>query len=192
MKLSYLTSKDQEPADQEPQWQDVIDPDGIGAVDLDPAEIDEKRLRQLFDHWNSARRGRPWMARADFRPELCPSVLPHLALIERRRDAIPSLHIRVTGEEIANPGFGFVKGRHVERLQPDWYRDHLLTTCLSAFAHGEVAYQLVRAVYDFRVILYRRLVLPVTRQGDSIDMLLIASVRTKRLADFITAGRALG
>jgi hypothetical protein len=192
VKLSYLTSKDPAPSEQSQEWEHVIDPDGIGAVDLDPAEIDDKRLRLLFEHWNDARQGRPWMARADFRPELCPSVLAHLALIERLRDAMPSLYIRLTGEEIANPGFGFVKGRYVERLAPAWYRDHLLATCLSAFGHGEVAYQLVRAVHDCRVILYRRLVLPVTRHGKSVDMLLVASVRTRRLADFITAGRALG
>jgi hypothetical protein len=190
VKLSHLTPKDPRPEEQE--WEKVIDPDGIGAVDLVPAEIDDKRLRQLFDHWDNARQGRDWLARADFRPELCPLALPHVALIERRHEALSSFYIRLTGEKIANPAFGFVKGGYVERLAPAWYRDHLLTTCRAAFAQGEVAYQLVRAVYDGRVILYRRLVLPVTRHGDTVDLLLIASVRTRRLPDFIAAGRALG
>ena len=190
VKLSYGTSKDPQPEEQE--WEKVVDPDGIGAVALELAEIEDRRLRQLFDHWDSTRQGRPWLARADFRPELCPSVLPHLALIERRNGSIPSLLIRLTGEEIANPGFGFTKGGYVERLSPAWYRDHLLATCRAAFAGGEAEYQLVRAVYDCRVILYRRLVLPVTRHGDTVDLLLIASVRTRRLPDFIAAGRALG
>jgi hypothetical protein len=170
----------------------VLDPEGIGSIDLDPAEIDEQKLRQLFDHWDSARQGRPWLSRADFRPELCPSVLPHLALIVRRRDAIPALQIRLTGEETANPDFGFVKGGYIERIGPDWYRDHLLRVCLSALRSGEVHYQLVRAVYDYQMVLYRRLILPVTVEGDTVDMLLIASVRTRRLGDFITAGRDLG
>jgi hypothetical protein len=194
VKLHYFASSKREPDRQapEPELEKVLDPDGIGSIDLDPAEIDEKKLRRLFDHWDSARQGRPWLSRADFRPELCPSVLPHLALIERRRDAIPSLHIRLTGEEIANPGFGFVKGGYVERIVPAWYRDHLLVTCLTALTSGEVHYQLVRAVYDYQVILYRRLILPVTLEGESVDMLLVAAVRTRRLADFIAAGRELG
>ncbi len=190
VKLVYLTSK--EPPPEEQKWEKVIDPDGIGAVDLELAEMDDRRLRQLFDHWNSARRGRPWIARADFRPETCPLILPHLALIEHCRDALPSLRIRLTGEVIANPDFGFAKGGYIEHLTPPWYRDHLLATCRSAFSQGEAVYQLVRAIYECRVILYRRLVLPVTRHGDSVDMLLIASLRTRRLADFIAAGRVLG
>jgi hypothetical protein len=194
VKLHYFTSSKREPDRQEhePELEKVLDPDGIGSIDLDPAGIDERKLRQLFDHWEDARQGRPWLNRADFHPELCPSVLPHLALIERRRDAIPSLLIRLTGEEIANPSFGFVKGRYVERIAPDWYRDHLLTTCLAALTRGEAHYQLVRAVYDYQMILYRRLILPVTVEGDTVDMLLIASVRTRRLADLIAAGRELG
>jgi len=194
VKLHYFTSSKREPdrPAHDPELEKVLDPDGIGSIDLDPAEIDERKLRQLFDHWDGARQGRPWLSRADFRPELCPSVLPQLALIERRRDAVPSLQIRLTGEEIANPGFGFVKGGYVERIQPDWYRDHLLTTCLTALTSGEAHYQLVRAVYDYRMVLYRRLILPVTVEGQSVDMLLIASVRTRRLADLIAAGRELG
>ena len=189
MKLNYLTSKEAQPEAQE--WEKVIDPDGIEAVDLELAEIDDRRLRQLFEHWNSARGGRPWLARLDFRPEACPLILPHLALIEHCRDALPSLRIRLTGEEIANPGFGFARGGYVEHLTPPWYRDHLLATCRSALAQGRPAHQLVRAIYECRVILYWRLVLPVSRHGDTVDMLLIASVRTRRLADFIAAGRAL-
>ena len=50
----------------------------------------------------------------------------------------------------------------------------------------------MRAVCDYRMILYRRLILPVTVEGESVDMLLIASVRTRRLADLIAAGRELG
>ncbi len=194
MQLHYFSSRKRAPyrSAHEPELEEVLDPDGIGSIDLDPAGIDERRLRQLFDHWEGARQGRPWLSRADFRPELCPSALPHLALIDRRREAVPALQIRLTGEEIANPGFGFVKGRYIERIQPDWYRDHLLATCLTALTSGEAHYQLVRAVYDYRMVLYRRLILPVTVEGQSVDMLLIASVRTRRLADLIAAGRELG
>ena len=64
--------------------------------------------------------------------------------------------------------------------------------CLATLTTGEVRYQLVRAVYDYQMVLYRRLILPVTVGGESVDMLLIASVRTRRLADLIAAGRELG
>jgi hypothetical protein len=41
-------------------------------------------------------------------------------------------------------------------------------------------------------VLYRRLILPITRFGYSPDLLLVATLRTRRLADFISAGRELG
>lgn len=189
MKLYGLRSRGHVPQKQEPDWESAIDPDGIRSIDLDPAELDEPKLQQLFDHWSSARQGRPWLMRADFRPEECATVLPHLALIERLAETIPFLKIRLTGDRIANPGFGFVKGGFVEELTPDWYRDHLMTSYMSAFVAGAPLYQLARVVFRCQVILYRRLILPVTRSGDAVDMLLVASVRTRRLADFITFGR---
>ena len=189
MTLHHLRSRGHEPQEQEPNWENVIDPDGIRSLELDPAELDEAKLKLLFDHWDSARQGRPWLKRADFRPELCPRVLPHVALIERLAGTIPFLQIRLTGERIANPGFGFVKGNFVEQLTPAWYRDHLMTSYMSAFVAGQAQYQLVRVVFRCQVILYRRLILPVTLAGDRVDMLLVASLRTRRLADFITFGR---
>ena len=187
--LHHLRTRGHEPQEEEPNWENAIDLDGIGSIDLDLAELDEPKLQQLFDHWDSARQGRPWLNRGDFRPEACATVLAHLAVIERLAEAIPFLKIRLTGERIVNPGFGFVKGSFVEKLTPEWYRDHLMTGYMSAFVAGEPLYQLVRVVFRCQVILYRRLILPLTAKGDRVDMLLVASIRTRRLADFITFGR---
>ena len=57
MKLHYFTSSKREPdrPAHDPELEKVLDPDGIGSIDLDPAEIDERKLRQLFDHWDGAR-----------------------------------------------------------------------------------------------------------------------------------------
>lgn len=184
-----MRSRDHVRQEQKLDWESAIDPDGIRSIDLDPAALDEPKLKQLFDHWDSVRHGRPWLSRADFRPEACAAVLPHLALIGRLADTIPCLQIRLTGEMIANPEFGFVKGGFVEELTPDWYCDHLTTNFMHAFVVGAPQYQFARVVFRCRVVLYRRLVLPVTLSGDRVDMLLVASVRTRRLADFIAFGR---
>lgn len=181
MKLAY----------QDLDWAPLIEPNGIQAVERQPAEIDEPRLQQLYDHWNEARGDSPWLLRADLRPESCPTTLPHLALVERRRSHKPSLYIRLTGEEITNPTFGFVKGAFVENLTPDWYRDHLVASYRRAFTDGEARFELVRVVHSYRVILYRRLTLPLSQFGRSVDQLLVATIRTRRLADFILAGREL-
>ncbi len=178
-------------ASASPDWAPTIDPNGIQSIERDPADIDEPRLQQLFDHWNTARGDAPWLRHADLRPELCPRILPHLALIERRPNRQPSLYIRLTGEEISNRTLGFAKGRFVEDLRPNWYRDHLIATYCGAFADGEAHFQLMRVVYSYSVVLYRRVILPLSRFGHSPDLLLIATLRTRRLADFISAGRDL-
>jgi hypothetical protein len=174
-----------------PDWAPAVDPNGIQSIERDPCEIDEPRLRQLYAHWSEARGDQPWLRHMDLRPELCPLILPHLALIERRPNRKPSLYIRLTGEEIANRALGFAKGRFVEDLRPEWYRNHLVTSYRNAFDDGAAHFQLVRVVYSYNVVLYRRFILPITRFGYSPDLLLVATLRTRRLADFISAGREL-
>lgn len=178
-------------AHEGPDWAPAIDPNGIQSIERDPSDIDDTRLQRLFDHWNTARGECPWLRHADFRPELLSQILPHLALIERRPNRRPSYYIRLTGEGISNRALGFAKGRFFEHLRPDWYRAHLMATYSNAFADGEARYQLVRVVYSYSVVLYRRVILPLTRFGHSPDLLLVATLCTRRLADFITAGRDL-
>ena len=169
-----------------------IDPDGIQSRTREVTEIDDSSLRQLYEHWDSARGKLLWLKHEDFRPERCPLVLPHLSVIENRPDSHPSLHIRLMGEEIANPKFGLAKGGYVEDLTPDWYRDHMLSTCRQALDAGKPVFQMVRMVYHYHVALSRRLILPVSRLGNKVDVLFVAALRTRKLSDFIAAGRLFG
>lgn len=169
-----------------------IDPDGIQSRERDVTDIDDSSLRQLYEHWDSARGKHLWLKQEDFRPELCPLVLPHLSVIESRPDSCPSLHIRLMGEEIANPNLGLAKGGYVEDLTPDWYRDHMLSTCRQALDVGKPVFQMVRMVYRYHVALSRRLILPVSRLGNKVDVLFVAARRTRKLADFVAVARLFG
>ena len=176
-------------ASAHPDWAPLIDPDGIQSSARRISDIDDGRLQQLYEHWDNARGNEHWLLHADFRPERCPLVLPYLSVIENRPNHDPSLFIRLTGEEIANRDLGFIKGRFVEQLAPDWYRDHLVSACRQVVSSGKPAFQMVRVVYGYHVALYRRLILPVSLLGNRVDVLLIAALRTRRLSDFISAGR---
>ena len=176
----------------DPDLAPPIDPDGIQTRAREATDIDDSSLRQLYEHWNSARGKLHWLKYADFRPECCPRALPHLSVIESRPNSYPSLHIRLMGEEVANPRFGLVKGGFVEDLTPVWYRDHMVATCRQALDAGKPVFQMVRMVYHYQVALSRRLILPVSRLGDKVDVLLVAARRTRKLSDFVAAARLFG
>lgn len=178
-------------ASQQLGWAPLIEPNGIRGFERPLEQIADPRLRVLFDHWETARAGRPWILRSDLRPEAFAGALPHIAVIERRRRQEPTFYIRLAGEEVVNPVFGFAAGRFVETITPAWYRDHLAASYRHRFHRGEPCLELVRVVHGYRVVLYHRLTLPVTRSGLAVDQLLVASVRTRRLEDFMTASKEM-
>lgn len=172
-------------ASSSPDWAPVIHPDGIQSIERDVTEIDDGRLQQLYDHWNQGRGTSPWLLNADLRSEQCPPVLSCLSMIERLADRTPSLYIRLTGEEVTNRNLGFAKGCFVEHLTPDWYRNHLVTTCQGAFQDGVPHFQLVRVVHRYHMVFYKRLILPISQFGQSVDLLLVAALRTRMITEFI-------
>lgn len=178
-------------ASQQIDWAPMIEPNGIRGFERPLDEISDPKLKGLFDHWDSARCGMPLLRRADLRPEAFAAALPHVAIIEQRRNQDPGLHIRLAGEEVVNRTFGFVKNRFVEDLSPAWYRDHLVSNYRRVFREGRARLELVRVVHSYRVILYHRLTLPMTLFGHTVDQLLVASIRTRQLADFIAVGKEL-
>jgi len=134
-------------------------------------------LRQLLDYWNRARGTRPWLLHRDLRPWEFAPALPHIALIDRPPPGKPGMRIRLVGEEIRNERFGYVRGKLVEDLGVIlWYRDHIVARYHEAFAEAAPTFEHVRVFHEYRLIHYRRLILPLTSDGTAADILMIATV----------------
>jgi hypothetical protein len=149
--------------------------------------IGHDALRQLYDYWLSRRSGRPVPLRRDIDPiAMTAPLLPHLIIAER---AGGDLRYRLVGTRIVEAhGLDYT----------GW--------TLSRLATGEalaLARQLYRPVMDKGVPVYsegpftwpggefrwtRRLHLPMSRDGDGIDMALVGQVFDPRPA---THGAAL-
>lgn len=154
----------------------------------DCAAIDAPPLRRLHEYWAGLAAGRPCPARAELKPEEFARALPYVALIERVEGGAGAgrLRIRLTGEDIRNPVLGYTRGAFVDEVKPDWYREHLIASYNAALAERAPVYQRVVSHYDEHALEYQRLMLPLSSDGAAPDMLMVATMRSPALADFMT------
>ena len=151
----------------------------IRAVPLTLEQLGVPVLQRLYAYWERARAGRPWLRHADLRPEEIVSALPYVALIDRPPDHGPGMRIRLVGEEIRNETVGYLRGRLIEGIEPAWYRDHLVERYSAVFAGGDPSIEAVHVLYDVRNYYYHRLILPVTMEGQRVDIVLVATIYTE-------------
>lgn len=164
----------------------------IRAVPLTATQLDQPLLRRLLDYWERARGAGRWLRQADLRPEEFAFALPYIALIERPPADGPGLRIRLVGEEIRNEAVGYLRGALIEDIEPAWYREHLIQRYRAVFGSGETSIEAVHVVYDVRNYYYHRLMLPLTIDGDRVDIILVATIYTKPHARFVNPEDHLG
>lgn len=165
----------------------------IRALALTLDEFHPPVLRRLHGYWDGLRAGRPWPSRQDLRPEEFVFALPYVALIEDSQGAEePGLRIRLVGEEIRNETVGYVKGARIEDIQPDWYRDHLVRRYRDVLARGEPSFEAIHVVYDIRDYYYHRIILPLSVNGATADMLMVATIYTPPHPYFASPADHLG
>src|SRR5690606_28289661 len=150
----------------------------IRALPLTLEEFQQPLLRRLYGYWDGLRAGRRWPSRRDLRPEEFVFALPYVALIEESAEPPAGLRIRLVGEEIRNETVGYVKGHRIEDIQPDWYRDNLLTRYRAVLASGEPGFEAVHVVYDIRDYYYHRVILPLALDREAADMVMVATIYT--------------
>ena len=143
--------------------------------------IGHSSLRQLYDYWLTQRGDRPVPLRRDIDPIAIPRLLPHLIIAERAEDG--DLRYRLVGTRI-------VEAHGVDYT--GWRLSHL--------AKGEaleLAHQLYGPVMAEGLPVYsegpfrwpggeyrwtRRLHLPMSLDGDGVDMALVGQVFDTRAA----------
>lgn len=134
-------------------------------------------LKTLYSYWRELRRGRPAPARADIDPSEIIGVLPHISLFDVERSP-RRYRIRLLGTQIVNWYGCDVTGSYLDEIDfgvSDRFNFEILNRAVDEIAPAHMSGEYTK--YDGRCIRYERLYLPLSENGECVNMLLGAAVR---------------
>jgi hypothetical protein len=135
---------------------------------LDPQAVP---LRKLLAYWLEKKGDRPAPIRTDIDPVEIKALLPHVGLVDIERLPL-RFRFRLAGTEIAK-GYGLeLTGRYLDELDLNDHQHEILQEYIRAGESGEPSCSTLEYTRkDGRHIRYERMVLPLSSDGKSIDML---------------------
>jgi hypothetical protein len=146
------------------------------------AQVGDDRLHALYDYWRSRRHGRPCPLRADIDPVDIPALLPHLLLTEVVAGGA-RFRWRLVGTEVERHFGCAMTGRYIDELLRGQYLAHLERLYRSVVAectpvYSENAYNTRTSGWDAysEVLRTARLMLPLSTEGKSVNMVLVGQV----------------
>jgi hypothetical protein len=158
-----------------------VDPDARRILSQEPVHrfargamsvIASPELQRLYDDWDARRGNRELPSRDDFDPLELTYILGRLNLVDALYDPV-RFRYRVFGGDIAKR-FGFeMTGRIVDDYFAPEYRAMVQRRYTDAVAaRRPIAARFSRRSIDQRQYYYESLVLPLSRDGSTIDMLM--------------------
>jgi len=140
--------------------------------------ITDGRLQALYEHWVNRRRGRPMPSRADIDPiEIPAAAWPHTMLLDVvREDGALRFRYRRVGE-VFWTGLGReAKGAMVDELLPETggYREYIVGIYRELVECRRPIYTENHLTLrgDNEPMLAKRVSLPLSKDGDAVDMIL--------------------
>jgi hypothetical protein len=147
----------------------TLDP---AAIHLGPPPVAvDASLARLFAYWRQIRGQRPVPLRRDFDPLDIPYMLGRVMLIELRQEPGRHYFIRVHGTLIAWRLGYELTGKPLDRL-PAPYRGIMAVRFDAAIESGMPHHTTMDLSDETRALRCETLVLPLSRDGSAIDMLL--------------------
>lgn len=155
------------------------------------ATIDHPLLQEMYRYWLDLRQGRRMPARRQIRPEdIPPALLPHIFLIDVLPGDGPAgnrYRLRLAGTHIVEHMGAGLTGKYIDEIARgalyERYRQFF-----DAVAMGPAAHYLASELYwrNRDWMMYRRLLLPLSDDGRTVNMLLGAGFYEPR--DSLDAG----
>lgn len=137
-------------------------------------------LAELYAYWTAKRGARFAPSRADIDPVEIPRLLPHLMLIDVI-DGGARFRYRLAGTEIESRFGCPMMGRHIDELMRGRYAEYMLSLYRELLATKRPIYSESGYGRDESSPLYtRRLMLPLSSDGQSVDMVLAGQIFTYR------------
>jgi hypothetical protein len=145
-------------------------------IDAFEAELVQPRLKRLLRQWVAVRGERELPARADFSPFTLDYLLGNIILFDVLQDP-QRFRYRLIGTNIVRRrGFGMT-GKHLDEHPDAAFRDMALPVHEQVVAGRRPLRQLFDMIGSTgQTVQHEILVLPLSKDGDRIDMLLVGQV----------------
>lgn len=146
---------------------------------LSTGTVEAPQLQRLRDVWTRCQDdfGRPWLAR--FNPSDLGPVLRHVALVDVVRGAA-SARYRLVGPALIRLYGGDLTGRAVA----DCYSGAILDEVMAAYRHVIERREPLYSTREFQILGrsfgYRRLLAPLTRDGEAVSHIVLGIVPARR------------
>lgn len=150
-----------------------------GASDDFVSSIEDERLRRLYRYWDEKRQGRRFPARRDIDPLDFPYVLGQMMLIDVSYDPL-QFRFRLYGTELVDR-MGFdMTGRTLDKHPLPEFRDFLERGWREVLDTGAPAHVFFNRLVDDRQRRFESLRLPLSADGQKIDIIMVTAVLTDR------------
>jgi len=143
------------------------------AVAPEPIAIDDPALTRLYAYWNGKRAGRRFPARRDIQPLEFAYLLGWVMLIDVAYRPL-SFHFRLYGTELANNMRFDLTGKDLAEHPDPEFRNRTARVWAEVVDTGEPTCGTYDGWVDGRLLRYEALRLPLSSDGETVDMLLVA------------------
>jgi hypothetical protein len=130
------------------------------------------RLLRLYDYWRERRGDRRFPARADIDPLDLAFLMGNLILIDVVESDPPGFFIRLHGTNLVNRAGYELTGKMLNDLPITEFRQLAMQTFTRVATTGEPFHGNRDRVLDERSRRYETLILPLSKDGKRVDMLL--------------------
>lgn len=135
----------------------------------------DPRLQRFYAYWDERRRGRPFPARRDLDPADFTYILGYIMLMDVRYAPL-RFRFRLHGSELVRHGGYDMTGKGIEDLPGEENRRALSERCLSLVESRQPQFVRSARVLDGRVMRYEAAWVPLSDDGDTINMLMRALI----------------
>lgn len=146
------------------------------AIRTTPSSMASPKLRTLLTYWSGKRQDQPVPLRKDILPDEIPSLLSHIGLVDV--EGVPFRYrFRLLGANVDYSQLGMRSGRYLDEISPRIIADDLAGHYHEVVATGIPAVYRMQLESSLTLFTFEGLILPLSTDGDRIDMLLIGSDR---------------
>jgi len=139
-------------------------------------DIKHPRLRRLYEYWSAKRGERKMPARADIDPVDMTFIIGNLILVDVRPGPPLGFHIRLHGTNLVDRVGYELTGKMLDELPQTEFRELSRLSFTKVATTGEPLHVQRDRLIDDRLRRYETLIMPMSGNGEAVDMLLIGLI----------------